>query len=112
MSRGNRRRRRRAEILARDEFRCVYCGADLPAEELTVDHVEPRAKGGDRSEGNLVTACLDCNRAKGAEPAWRFLRDRPRKRDHFLRTARAVWPRLRRAVRHAAYEGPSQGPGG
>ena len=34
-------------------------------EALTVDHVQPRVRGGDRSGGNLVTACAACNLTKG-----------------------------------------------
>ena len=33
---------------------------------LTVDHVQPRIRGGDRSGGNLVTACGACNARKGS----------------------------------------------
>ena len=56
---------KRSGIFERDEYRCVYCGEQFPAEELTLDHVQPRVRGGDRSEGNLVTACRACNTLKG-----------------------------------------------
>jgi hypothetical protein len=69
---------------------------------LTLDHVEPRVKGGDASEGNLVTCCRACNRAKGGEAAWSFLARHPELRANFLANASAVWPRLRRAVEEAA----------
>ena len=81
--------------------RCVYCGAAFPQEELTVDHVEPRVKGGDNSEGNLVACCRACNREKAGLAAWSFLATRPVQRANFLRLARWVWPRLRRAVEEA-----------
>ena len=58
---------KRARILRRDCFRCVYCSVPYPADQLTLDHVEPRVKGGDASEGNLVTCCRECNRAKAGE---------------------------------------------
>lgn len=95
---------RRDRIFRRDAYRCVYCGTVLPPEELSVDHVEPRVKGGDGSEGNLVTSCLACNRAKGGMTAWAFLRRQPALRENFLRHADAVWPRLRRAVEEAALD--------
>ena len=53
----------RKNILRRDSYKCAYCGrADLP---LTVDHVFPRARGGDDTWENLVTACTICNNRKG-----------------------------------------------
>ncbi len=70
--------------------------------ELTLDHVEPRLKGGDASPGNLVTCCRRCNTWKGGQPAWAFLAARPDLRAHFLAHASAVWPRLRRAIEEAA----------
>jgi 5-methylcytosine-specific restriction endonuclease McrA len=92
----------RERIFARDGFRCVYCGLVLPAEQLSLDHVQPRLRGGDASEGNLVTACRPCNTRKGSAPAWAWLADLPEERASFLRHATAVWPRHRRAVEEAA----------
>lgn len=95
---------RRQRILARDGYRCVYCGQTLPAEELTIDHVEPRMRGGDHSDGNLVACCAACNTAKAGRPAWAYLARRPQQRANFLELATAVWPRLRRAILEAAVE--------
>ena len=92
----------RERIFRRDGFRCVYCAEVFPPEELTLDHVEPRMRGGDHSDGNLVTACRACNTRKGSRPAWAFLADDRGARENFLRLATAVWPRLRRAVEEAA----------
>lgn len=93
---------RRTRILLRDGYRCAYCDRVLPDEELTIDHVEPRMRGGDGSDGNLVACCRICNSEKGGAPAWRFLAARPELRASFLRNATAVWPRIRRAVEQAA----------
>ena len=92
---------RRARIFRRDDYRCVYCGEYPAPEQLTVDHVEPRVKGGDNSEGNLVTCCRACNTEKGGRSAWEYLAARPERRAHFLRNADSVWPRLRDAVEEA-----------
>lgn len=100
----SRNERLRARVLARDGYRCVYCAEPFPAEQLTLDHVQPRLRGGDRSEGNLVSACAPCNLRKGSRAAWAFLADLPDERGNFLRLARGVWPRLRRAVEEAADE--------
>jgi 5-methylcytosine-specific restriction endonuclease McrA len=76
----------------------VYCGLVFAAEDLTTDHVQPRVKGGDRSGGNLVTACQICNRAKGHMSLARFLAERPEARENFFRSAKYVWRRHLRAV--------------
>jgi 5-methylcytosine-specific restriction endonuclease McrA len=56
----------RFRVLARDDFRCRYCGrpAASPDVVLHVDHVVPRAAGGGDDPANLVTACADCNLGK------------------------------------------------
>ena len=89
---------RREEVFARDDHRCVYCGAELPPEQLTVDHVQPRVRGGDRSGGNLVTACGPCNVRKGHRRLAEFLADEPEAAAHFFHRARHVWPRHLRAL--------------
>jgi len=90
---------KRNEIFERDAHRCVYCGEQFPAEELTLDHVQPRVRGGDRSEGNLVTACRACNTLKGRRRLSAFLHDNPAARAMFFRFATHVWPRLLRLLR-------------
>jgi hypothetical protein len=58
--------RLRYEIMRRDGFACIYCGARPPAVVLHVDHVMPTALGGTDTAENLATACEDCNRGKSA----------------------------------------------
>ena len=89
---------KRQQIFARDAFRCVYCGEVHPPEELTLDHVQARARGGDRSAGNLVTACEGCNVRKGRRRLAEFLADDSRARENFFRLAKHVWRRHLRAV--------------
>ncbi len=55
----------RANIYARDEYSCQYCGETLPATELTFDHVIPVMQGGRKDWENIVTCCIACNRRKG-----------------------------------------------
>jgi 5-methylcytosine-specific restriction endonuclease McrA len=55
----------RKNVLARDEFRCQYCGHRSPAKELTLDHVIPRSRGGKHCWTNVVAACGRCNDRKG-----------------------------------------------
>jgi hypothetical protein len=99
----------RDAIFARDAHRCVYCAGVYPPEQLSLDHVQPRLRGGDNSPGNLVTACRGCNTRKGSLPAWAFLAELPEERANFLRYATAVWPRLRRAVEEAVPPPPGRG---
>jgi 5-methylcytosine-specific restriction endonuclease McrA len=56
----------RGNIYARDNYTCQYCGGSFDSEDLTFDHVVPSAQGGRRTWDNIVTACIECNRAKGA----------------------------------------------
>ena len=46
---------------------CYYCQKPLLAEEVTMDHVVPLAKGGRSVRGNVVTACKPCNTAKHSQ---------------------------------------------
>lgn len=53
----------RRNVLRRDTFTCQYCGS---REELTLDHVLPRSRGGGHGWDNVVTACRSCNQRKGS----------------------------------------------
>jgi len=44
--------------------RCRYCGGLRFLNELTIDHVIPKSKGGHNGFSNKVLACLPCNRDK------------------------------------------------
>jgi hypothetical protein len=90
---------KRDQIFERDAYRCVYCGEVFPADELTLDHVQPRVRGGDRSEGNLVTACKACNTHKGHRRLSAFLHANATARAQFFLHAVHVWPRLVRLLR-------------
>ena len=57
----------RFDVFKRDEFSCQYCGRTTPAVTLEIDHVIPVSEGGSDELHNLITACFDCNRGKGAE---------------------------------------------
>lgn len=54
----------RANVLSRDKGRCQYCGTRLPSDQLTYDHVIPRAQGGKTVWENIVMSCVPCNAAK------------------------------------------------
>jgi len=75
----------RKNILRRDGHKCAYCGrGDLT---LTIDHIIPRARGGEDSWDNLVAACLHCNNKKGnktPEEAGIKLRVKPYTPNHIM----------------------------
>lgn len=54
----------RRNIYNRDRYTCQYCGLQPGSEELTIDHVLPRSRGGTSSWENCVLACLECNKRK------------------------------------------------
>ena len=54
----------RRNIYKRDRYTCQYCGAQPGTEELTLDHVVPRAQGGISTWENCVLACVSCNKRK------------------------------------------------
>ncbi|MDQ3713661.1 MAG: HNH endonuclease, partial [Acidobacteriota bacterium] len=56
---------KRARIYIRDKYRCQYCGDHRHASDLTLDHILPRAQGGESVPQNLATACVTCNQRKG-----------------------------------------------
>ena len=43
---------------------CHYCGKQVGAAKLTMDHVVPVSRGGRSTKGNVVPACDACNKTK------------------------------------------------
>jgi 5-methylcytosine-specific restriction endonuclease McrA len=56
---------KRLRIYVRDQFTCQYCGKRKGVDELTLDHITPRAQAGRSTPENLVAACVVCNNRKG-----------------------------------------------
>jgi len=54
----------RDAALGENPSTCVYCR--METETPQVDHVVPKARGGDATIGNAQTACPHCNASKGA----------------------------------------------
>jgi 5-methylcytosine-specific restriction endonuclease McrA len=93
------------DVFARDGYRCVYCGEVFEADALTIDHVQPRVRGGDGSLGNVVTACGACNTRKGHRRVAQFLRDEPASRANFFRLATHVYRRHLRDIEEELRKG-------
>lgn len=71
-------RTERRAVMERDGNACRYCGRAVllrwpirgrpgRADDLTLDHVVPLARGGSSKRDNLVVACRACNAAKGSD---------------------------------------------
>lgn len=88
----------RRNVYRRDRFTCQYCGARPPIEDLTVDHVEPKSRGGKTCWTNCVLSCVKCNRRKSsrtlAEAGVRLLRE-PREPAWF--PALSIPPHIRKS---------------
>jgi HNH endonuclease len=61
-------RRLRIEVTSRASDRCEYCQLSQAGQEATfhIDHVVPRANGGETTLDNLALACVSCSLRKGA----------------------------------------------
>lgn len=77
-------RRKRAVILARDNYQCQYCDCPLTPTTAHLDHVLPVCQGGTSRQDNLVAACQKCQLAKDnltvyqmGLPDWRLIRLHP-----------------------------------
>lgn len=76
----------RRNIFLRDGLTCQYCGTRPPRDELTIDHIRPRSRGGLSTWENVALACARCNTRKGdrlPEEAKMTLLRRPRQ-PHWL----------------------------
>lgn len=99
----------RRNLFKRDKYTCMYCGVQPGPEELTVDHILPKSRGGVSSWENCALACVECNKKKAnrtpeeagmklrrapKKPSWKTLaqispRERKESWDQFL--SRAYW---------------------
>lgn len=52
----------RKMLWRRDDFQCQYCGTR--SNELTIDHIHPKSRGGKTTWENCCLACVKCNMKK------------------------------------------------
>lgn len=94
----------RKNLFKRDKYTCQFCGVQPGPEELTIDHVMPKSRGGGSTWENCVLACVECNKRKAnktpdeakmklrkvpKKPSWKSLsqlnpKDRKQSWDQFL----------------------------
>lgn len=54
----------RRTIYKRDENICQYCGKKHNSNNLSIDHIKPKSRGGKTTWENCVLACIECNSKK------------------------------------------------
>ena len=52
-------------LIKRDRGICQYCDKKIDESQITIDHIIPKAKGGQTSFTNCVICCKLCNNKKG-----------------------------------------------
>jgi len=57
-----------------DDHFCYWCGELLTAENLTEDHLTPKARGGTDDPANVVPCCFTCNAQKSDKTADEYRR--------------------------------------
>lgn len=70
----------RKNLFKRDRYTCQYCGKQPGPDELTIDHIHPKSRGGASSWENCALACIECNKRKAnrtPEEAGMKLRKKP-----------------------------------
>lgn len=65
-------KRQRAYVLSLSDS-CAYCGKI--DENIEIDHIIPRSRGGGDNFDNLAPACRKCNRSKGSKFIAEWIRD-------------------------------------
>ncbi len=70
---------KKSTVFLRDGYACGYCGVKS-RKDLTIDHIQPKSRGGANSFENTVASCKKCNNKKGnrtPEEAGMILKVRP-----------------------------------
>jgi 5-methylcytosine-specific restriction endonuclease McrA len=55
------KRDRRMRLLRKNGARCYWCHETFHPNQLTLDHLKPRSRGGSNKLENLRLACFPCN---------------------------------------------------
>ena len=63
----------RLKVFERDSYKCHYCSKQLTRFSVTLDHIQPVSKSGDKSYDNLVTACTHCNSERVNRPVMDYI---------------------------------------
>jgi hypothetical protein len=52
------------ELISRDGPNCYLCRRKLAREQMVIDHIIPKSRGGIDSASNRAIACVDCDKRK------------------------------------------------
>ena len=66
-------RKHKSTLYAVQKQKCAGCCTELPPWNMTIDHIEPKAKGGGNCIDNLQLLCSPCNSKKGSRPNAEFI---------------------------------------
>ena len=56
----------RLNKLKKQRYRCYWCKKPfIEKDDITLDHIIPKSKGGTLREDNIVVSCRNCNTEKG-----------------------------------------------
>lgn len=94
-----------ARALVANPPSCPYCEQPIPYREVSIDHMQPRSRGGPDVKENLVWCCRTCNLTKGAltvqefKALLAFLNEWPEMKDNVLTRLRAGGARFGRRRR-------------
>jgi hypothetical protein len=78
--------------------KCFYCGQEIGWNSWTVDHLIPRARGGNDHFQNKVGACGDCNSKKSMLTAAEFASLDPVQRVETIRMFNEILPWVRFSI--------------
>lgn len=67
--------KRYRSLLVKTCPKCAFCGRTLTDETATLDHLHPKARGGENRPHNLALACGPCNTAKGGRTVAEWAHD-------------------------------------
>jgi 5-methylcytosine-specific restriction endonuclease McrA len=59
-------------LIQQYNHQCVWCGRKLWEQQLTVEHLCPKSKGGRGGQENLLLACNQCNWQRKSKSAVSF----------------------------------------
>ena len=68
------KRKWRQSIKEKWDYQCAYCGSE---ENLTLDHITPRSKGGSNRITNVLCACKECNNSKNHQVWYEWYMNQP-----------------------------------
>jgi hypothetical protein len=58
---------RKRILFNRDDWSCQYCSKKLLRNNVTIDHILPKCRGGKTTWKNCVVCCKTCNKIKGSK---------------------------------------------